>query len=655
MLWLGLHMIMAAQAAVQAPAPGPAPTLQQQFDAASDAVNLGQCAEAIQMFETLEANPAVQRNPTVAATIAVRKGRCLITAGRFSEGETTIRRGLPILSGKDGVAAEDVREGHISLGMAAMLRLDYDSAATEMQAALALSTGMSRLTPLTFLSQILAFDGDGQALRYATEAQTIATTAPDQDKKFIARVQTLRARALLNSGQYAEAYALLRDSLAKQGGLNLKVGRDDLATRSDLAIAAMLNDKRGDARRYLAYTGAGRFEKSPFTTARTMRPPLCGVDGVTPDDVAIIEFAVDEDGSVSGVMPIYTRGNRDVALAFARAVLDWSWSPDDTKAIPVLFRTMTRVELRCTRAEDRPDIYQPLVDATARWLRDLPGGAASTWSGVPAARAAVLQRTAIDAARQAGDRPALLGALIAIGDNRVIPSGESTAALTEAAHLADDLNAPATVRTLISLLQIHARDERKRWPAQFRLLLGQADLTADPLAVATIRLAIVARIERPESSPEAATLLDAVIDDGALPARHPLKVNALLHRADILAANKDLVGAHDMFTRTGLTEEQCALLGLTPVMRSSGASSSDYPMAAFEMGFEGWVKTEYDIAANGTTVAPRVTIAYPPYIFNDAGLSISRDTRYASSYRPSGDLTCSANTSNINFLMSQRR
>ncbi len=652
MILLGLHMIMAAQTSVQPSAPTSAPTLQQQFDAASEAGVSGKCDEAIGLFNKLEGMATVQRNPGVAATIAVRKGRCLIATGQSSEGEAAIRRGLPVLADQEGAAVDDVREGYLSLGHAAMMRLDYDAAAHAMRAALRNATGMDRVPALLGLSQVLGFDGDGEALRYAAEARAIVAETPNADKLLMAQVQTLHARALLNSGQDAEAYALLRDSLAKQGGLGLKVGRDDLATRSDLAIAAMLNGKREDARRFLAYTGAGRFQESPFTRARMMRSPLCGVGGVKPEDVAIVEFAVNEDGSVNQVMPIYTRGNREVALSFARAVLDWSWSPAAAQAIPALFRTMTRVELRCTNADNRPDIYQPLADATDSWLRERRQNATSDWYRMPDARAAGLQRTALDAARQAGDRPAVLETLIAIGRNHVISVSESTAALAEATTLAKELNAPATARALVAIFNIRAEESRNGPRSEkLRSLLSQADIAADPLAAATVRLAIVDQIDRTASSPEAAALLDAVIDDAALPAHHPLKVNALLQRADMLAANKDLDAAHALFIRTGLTEEQCAFLGLTPVMRSSGVSSSDYPNAAAAMGFEGWVKAEYDITADGATVAPRVTIAYPPYVFNDAGLSISRGIRYASSYRPSGGLTCSAQTGNIHFRL----
>ena len=125
----------------------------------------------------------------------------------------------------------------------------------------------------------------------------------------------------------------------------------------------------------------------------------------------------------------------------------------------------------------------------------------------------------------------------------------------------------------------------------------------------------------------------------------------MLQEANVLAAKGDLPGARAVFDRTGLTEEQCAMIGLTPALRRSGAGSNDYPMEAVRMGFEGWVKTEFDVAADGATVAPRAIVAYPPFVFDDAATGIIRDSRYTSSFRPSGALACSGNQQSVMFKL----
>lgn len=142
-----------------------------------------------------------------------------------------------------------------------------------------------------------------------------------------------------------------------------------------------------------------------------------------------------------------------------------------------------------------------------------------------------------------------------------------------------------------------------------------------------------------------------MIDAPGLPARHPLKVNALLRKANLLAAAKDTAGANAAFRQTGLNAEQCAMLGVTPAMLSSGAGAGAFPMAALQWGFEGWVQTEFDIAADGRTVTPRALIAYPPFVFDAAATDISRASRWASSYRPGGSVACAASHQSIRFMM----
>lgn len=64
-------------------------------------------------------------------------------------------------------------------------------------------------------------------------------------------------------------------------------------------------------------------------------------------------------------------------------------------------------------------------------------------------------------------------------------------------------------------------------------------------------------------------------------------------------------------------------------------------MEAQNMGFEGWVRTEFDIQADGRTAGQRAVISYPPFVFEDAATSIAKGMRYEATYRPSGGAACS--------------
>ncbi|MFV0622422.1 energy transducer TonB [Sphingomonas sp. ac-8] len=644
-----LHLLAAGQAAA---APAPAQSSQQLFDQASRAAAEGKCADAIRDFGTLEARPRSKPNPLLSAAIDVRKGGCLIAQGHDDEGETAIRRGLPALLAAGDEFAVDMRDGYLALGGIRGRRFDYAGAAVEYRHALEKAQGLARVRPLMGLAQVLTFDGDGEALRYAAEARSIALAETALDKDAKAAVQTQYARVLLNQGRHKEAYAELKQGLQKQGGLTTRVGIGDVVTRSDLAIAAMLDGDKEGARRYLAYTGAGRMKDTPFARAASMQPPLCGsATGLKPEDFAIVEFSVLEDGSVGGVVPVYTTGGREVALAFAQAVSEWSWRPEDVQKIPPLFRYTTRVELRCTRVGERPDLVAPVAERFSAWLGET-GQQKAAWWDMPDARAIGLLRPAVAQARSAGDRAGLVQALAGLGTNEIVPATERAVALQEAEGLASQLQAPAAAQTFLAIQRTWVdEDDAKKTQARFRSLLASPAVAGDPLSAATLRMLIAAPRYGRKPPEDASTLLNQVIEMPGLPAQHPLKVNAMLQQANLLAEKNDLVAARAVFERTGLTEEQCALIGLTPAMQRSGVSISTYPQAAVQMGFEGWTRTEFDVAADGRTIEPRVIAAYPPFVFDEAATGVSRGARFESSYRPNGGLACSAQQTSISFKL----
>ena len=645
-------LVMAAAGQVVAAPPAPTPaTLQQHFDAATAASLEGRCADAIREFDLVEAKGASRQSALLAAAIDVRKGICLAKTGRPGEGENAIRRGLPVLIANGSEFAVDVRNARLTLGNIAEWKLDYDVAEREYLAAIEVSQGTGQISPLLGLSRIRMFDHDGRALAAAAEARTLVLATREYGKKDVADVQTQYARVLLNEGRYQEAYKELKDSLAKQGGLTNRVNLADIATRSDLAIAAMQTKDMDGARKYLAYTGAGRMPDSPFNRASVMDPPACGGEArLSPQDYAIVQFTLEEDGRVSGVAPIFTNGSRPAALAFAHAVSDWSWRSEDVKKIPLLFRYSSRVEMRCVKAPDPPSLTKPLQDEVEAWLLTKAVGEPE-WGNISDAAALPLQRAALARAQAVNDGAATLQAALALVSSPVTAKDERAASLATAETTVARLSAPAPVQTYTALIALQS-DEKSvaAYRKGLRELLVRAESTGDPLGAATLR-SLIAAPKYPAGPADARALLDAVMAEPAIPANHPLKIAAMLAEANLLAAAGDLPGAHAIFDRTGLTAEQCALVGLQPALKHSGISSSDYPDEALSMGFEGWVKTEFDIAPDGRTIAPRAITAYPPFVFDDAATGIARDSRYRSTFRPEGALACSGERQTVNFKM----
>ncbi|MEH3039963.1 MAG: energy transducer TonB [Sphingomonas paucimobilis] len=643
----GLMALAQATTPAQPAAPAKPQTLQAQFDAANTAYSTRNCTEALKLYEAMEKR-TTNKNALLTGAIAVRGGICRIRMGEREAGVAAIRRGLPALATKPDEFRADLGSAHLALGDAAYDAFDYDAATTSYKAALDLAKGLDRVIPLLALARTLSFDHDGRALAYAEEARKLTETEPNIDKATVAAVQTRYARVLLNEGRTADAYTVLKDSLKKQGGLDNRVNLSEVATRADLAQAALLNGDRERARTYLAYTGAGRLEKAPFAGARQMDLPPCGAaTGLKPDQVGVVEFSLGDDGIVRNVAPIYTTGNRAAALAFARAVGDWSWQPEDATGIPAFWRQSARVELRCSTAAQRPSITQPIDDIFDAWLTS-KGSPAFAWEEQPAARALPLARAEVVRARTAGDKVAELRALGWMFNSQLVSAEEARPLIAEALTLAQATGAPVAVSTRfrISDAYVAARNYDQVLDG-FRAVLRRPEVAADPLSAATVRM-MLATGGSQVGGAERNQLTDAVLA-APLPDTHPLKVAALLNRADLAAQSGDTAAAQAAFNRTGLSSDQCALIAPTPAVAKSGATSNRYPTEALQMGFEGWAKVEFDIAADGHTLTPRTVAAYPPFVFGDAAQKMVTATRFRSSYRPDNNTACTGNTQRFVF------
>jgi outer membrane biosynthesis protein TonB len=617
---IALVLVISGQAAASPP-PQAASGRQAIFDRATQAANDGKCEDAVRDFAALEADTSRKMSPAVAGTIAISKGSCLVRLGRGEEGEAALRKGIAALGPLGAAYSGDVRLAHITLGRLAYARYDYGLSEQELSAALALSKDQGRVEPLLLLARTKAFDKDGKALTHADGA----------DKDAQAAARTMRARILLNQGNYKAGYDELKTALKLQGGLTTKVSLADVTTRGDLALAALLNKNRDDARHYLAYTGAGRMKDAPFASARSTETPICGEEaGLRREDSAVVEFSLSEDGSVSSASPVWSSGDREVALEFARAVRNWSWSPEAAKAVPAFYRAATRVQLRCSTVGERPSIPNGMKDRFDAWV------AAQKDAGFvkpeSEARAVAMAREALG--NTTG--PARIAPLETLASSGLVPEDERQRHAEEALLLAKAAGAPVAVRTWLGMAKVRATPEAYRNEEHIRT--GMRQLLADPEVAAD---AIATTGGRKKASQDADQLLAAIVADDRLAKDDPVKVAALLEQSSRAAASGQIDQARLAFERTGLDEAQCALIGPRPALRRSGVGSEDYPMEAQNMGFEGWVRTEFDIQADGRTAGQRAVISYPPFVFEDAATSIAKGMRYEATYRPSGGAACS--------------
>jgi hypothetical protein len=79
---------------------------------------------------------------------------------------------------------------------------------------------------------------------------------------------------MLNRGQVKAGQAELEAALKLTGGMRSQISQFDAGLRQDLAQAALLAKQTEDARRYMAYSGAGHAGSASFGSAARMDHPI---------------------------------------------------------------------------------------------------------------------------------------------------------------------------------------------------------------------------------------------------------------------------------------------------------------------------------------------------------------------------------------------
>jgi tetratricopeptide (TPR) repeat protein len=638
------------------------PTLQADFDAATKAYEENRCQDAEPIFARLAASPKVKPGSLPAAMIALRRGLCHIRTGDTAQGEVWVRAGLPVVEAAGAGMAYDAQLGWMAVGRLAMRRYDHDGAVAAFDHALALPAQERRIEAMLALAMTTAFDGDGAALATIDRALA-ALAARGKDSggpKEEGYVRSIRAQILMNLGRYAEAEKEGEKALSLAGGLTDRVTLEDVSLRSDVAEAALLTGKTDRARELLAYTGAGRIAQSPFAAATRMEVPECDdTVGLRPQDNAVVEFSIADDGSVGEAQTMFTRGTYATAAAFAEAVRHWAWQPETVARLPPFYRQLVRVELRCSNAGGpMPNVESPLNQRIARWADPLLGTVVA-----PVAHIGDVLRERAGPIEAAGDRVGagvvLLRALTAMA---VVPptaaaDADHAVALLDASDPAHRATA-AAVRALVAARRARVQgivSGHSMATANAAALIAAARqpvIAADALAADTLLMKALVERGLGRFSDADIAILHEVADDARLGTAGdpgaPLRQIALLRLASLAASQGEHAQAEALFARTGLGEEQCGLIGDIPRLRSNQFDSS-FPNEALRYGFEGWVREEFDIAADGHTAQQRAVIAYPPFVFVSGATQIAQALRYDPSFRPSGKLACSAKTEIVKF------
>jgi tetratricopeptide (TPR) repeat protein len=620
-------------------------TVQQDFEAAAALDEGADPAAALQAWQALDVRTA--SNPRSHAIVLVRKSRALMRLHRRDEAIDAARAGLAALPTADPTLREDRFDALTTIGNVAESTLDYAGAAEAYRQADALAQApVEKLAAELALIHVETFTDPAAAARDVARLDGFIASIKT-DKVVLGEVAMRKAVLALNQGDLPAARTWSAAAVDDFGGLTNRVDLRDVSARSTAGIAALLSGNKDEARRFMAMTGAGRVGGDGFTRGAQMFAPDCGgEEGLKPDDFAVVVFSIADDGSVSDAAPIYAEGGGNVALEFARAAKAWSWTPEQVSKLPAFYRYNARVEMRCSVGFERPSIDKlERAEATA-WLKaggvDLP----EEREGADAASVGA-QRQALARAEAADPNSlASFAALYQLMQNSVVGREETNGFAARALAIAKAKGAPPVVQLGTDVLKratASADDSRGDLRRAIAPLLTDPAYNTDPTARATARI-VYAGLEK--SDKVKIEVLRQVADDQGLAANDPLKVHALIRIASLEQQAGDTAAARAAFERSGLAANQCAIIDAPPRLVSAGGT---YPQEAREWGFDGWTVTQFDVAADGKVTGESAILAYPPFVFTDAGTKTVAGARYSKTYRPDGGIGCGARTQGVSF------
>jgi tetratricopeptide (TPR) repeat protein len=663
--------LLAAACAAIIATPADAGPLQDEVNAAQEAYDAGKFADAVTRYADVlkRIDTRAEKNRASAGILRGRLGASLARLGRPEEAAAELDAALALLPTE---ADRDERAFIlVDLGRVRETLLDYPGARAAYERAIAdraaTQTSADAFWAQLGLARVTLFS-DPAVARRALDSVIPAAEQAFAGKKpadTLGDIYSLRGRIELNAGQLDAARGWFEKALKTAGGLSTRVSLADTRIRGDLALAHHLAGRSEEARKYIAYTGAGRLREGSFSHGAATPLPACGpTTGIEPDDVAVIEFAVSDRGVVTGATPIYV-SRRGTEMEFLRAVKGWSWRPDQLTDIDPFWRAAVRLEMRCAgTAPINGALWRSFQPLTVAWFQ---GKGVTPPPGMGEPDAVALPKLQAELARREAAygpaSPQLLPVLDMLAFNNVTDQATRDTLLARRVAVAEAASAPPEVSASLRVSQalwtgvkegrsamraVRRHITRERLPAVLTAI--SPDRAPRSYAWALAELGQGQEEDRDIAGAEASYQRILALQPARLPANDPIRQLAQLRLASLAAAAGQLDRARALIAETGLTPEQCALVDLQPVQTRSGGGSNDFPGAAMAWGFDGWARIGYDVDSAGRPVGVRTVLAYPPLIFGESAERIVKRFRFRPIFRDGSTTGCLNKQQGINFI-----
>ncbi len=634
------------------PTPSSPPTRQALYDGAQTAYDAGDWNKAIDGFtQVLTGMKSTSRSTGV---IRGRLARALLLRGRLDLAQAAASQAIVEIRQAGAGPDPDLAEAYLTLGDALRYKLDLDPAVAAYGQAIVLATGPTAptLTMSANIGVILSDMVTHPDVAARTAEALIADQAafkalPESDR---AQLLTLRARAELNRGDLDKALTYTVKALALSGYIHSgRVSLGQVTVRADAGLISAARHDEAGMHEYFAYAGAGHINEDWIFGASTDLP-VCGPD-ISPDDTAVVEFSIGDDGRTVGAAPIYASRPGQMGVTFARAVRAWRWRQESVAKLDAFWRASIRIQLRCMTTPPAIELYEPFADATRAWLR--ASGVEPHLGEAESAASSLASPASNSDMAQVGEAFRRLTSQYSSSDVRA-------EARENLKLLLDKLGAPPEVRAyaLMRSLPIGQRGLRSGADSDRARMLAAGATRLDAMpggqrSAAWLRTEQAITLEYGGAFAEARPPLDRVValPPSSLPGDDPIRRVAILHLSllDHVAGHDDAARAR--LTAAGLTGDQCSLLDVRPVPQATKVSGTIFPAEAMHWRFEGWVREAFDIGADGAVTGVRTVMAYPPYVFGPATEKAVGRFRYLPPTIGDKVLGCAGHTISFHYRM----
>ena len=630
-----------------------AQSLQERFDRAQSAYEAKEWSRAAADFEAvLEGMSERQRQSDAGASVLSRLGEARSALGQDNEALARLEEADTLFRAGGDVSAEAPVTAYL-LGSLLERSGQLSAAAQQFERAVSLEPDAGPLSPARISAARVQIFADPERSRELFAAAIAAAEAAAEEDESAEDTLTdlylLRGRVALNHADPAHAEDLYEAALKFTGRRNLKVSTRDAWVRSEAAYAKFLQGQDNRARIDLAYSGANRTNDAPSVPTYLSLPECAPLSPVRREDFMVLDLSVREDGAIGAVTPIYSTRPGHIEEPFIRAMLQSSWNAEDLQDVAPFWRSSIRVQVRCSEDREQLDWAAPILAPVRQRAGEMADAAAGT-SDSATARAARAAITSIERA-EGKESPKLIAPLIALWETRTLPPEAGDVLRAWAVANAERADWPLTEQAALWTMFAHPEVGEQAFDSWRERLSGLAGERARQVrTLLTVRAASMRELggEPEDAERRYRQALQGGPEPGSLPAQF---VN--LRLASLAAARDAFEEADARLAESGLAPAQCALLDLSPVVERADFSSKDYPAELLRLGYRGAVSVNYDVTTEGKPADPRVTYAFPPFLWNDSVLKMTNRLRYQPIYRQGVATGCSGVSQSFRFTVSE--